>query len=220
MTSQMTRGNLTAGKITNLSTQEIAYFMFNPQEYTIAKSNTWSPRETNGSNLPLVSFAQGGPQSISLTLYFDTQRQNTDVRAHTAKLWKMMMIDETKRDPVTGKGSPPPVAFQWGQLYFKAVMLSLNENFTLFSSSGTPLRCKVTVSLQQYIDEGDLPAQVSGQQSAGTTSTTTQMQQGDRMDNVAANNGQPPENYRQIAEDNNIDNPNNVPTGTPLTVRR
>jgi hypothetical protein len=39
------------------------------------------------------------------------------------------------------------------------------------------------------------------------------------MDNVASQNGMPPESHRQIAEDNNIDNPMNVPTGQPLTVR-
>jgi hypothetical protein len=214
-----TRSGLSAGKITNLATNAVVYFMFNPQEYTISKSNTWSPRPVNGANLPLVSFSQGGPQSISLTLYFDTQRQNSDVRAHTAPLWQMMMINEATRSTVTGKGEPPPVAFEWGQLYFKSIMLSLSEQFTLFSSAGVPLRSKVTVTLQQFIDEGDLPPQVPGATSSGTGGTTTQMQQGNRMDNVASQNGMPPESHRQIAEDNNIDNPMNVPTGQPLTVR-
>jgi hypothetical protein len=215
-----TRGGLSPAKITNLSNNKVVNFMFNPQEYAISKNNTWSPRPVNGANLPLVSFSQGGPQSISLTLYFDSQRQNIDVRGYTSPLWEMMMIDETNRDSTTGKGAPPPVAFQWGQLYFKAVMLSLNEQFTLFNSSGIPLRCKVTVSLQQYIDEGDLPPQVSGQQTTTSTTTTTQMRQGDRLDHVATQNGMPPDSHRQIAEQNNINNPLNVPPGTTLSVNR
>ncbi len=215
-----TRGNLTAGKITNLSNSKIVYFMFNPQEYTISKTNTWSPRQVNGANLPLVSFDKGGPQSISLTLYFDSQRQNSDVRGYTASLWEMMMIDETKRNATTGKGEPPPVAFEWGQLYFKAVMLSLNEQFMLFNTSGVPLRCKVTVSLQQFIDEGDLPPQVAGQQPTSSSTTTTTMREGDRLDHVAAQNGMPPESHREIAEQNNINNPNNIPTGTNIQVRQ
>ena len=47
---------------------------------------------------------------------------------------------------------------------------------------------------------------------------TQRMQEGDRMDNVAVQNGQSPSNYRQIAEQNNIDNPQRVPSGTPLRV--
>lgn len=215
-----TRGGLTAGKITNLSNNKIVYFMFNPQEYTITKSNTWTPRPINGTNLPLVSFQQGGPQSISLTLYFDSQRQNGDVRSYTAPLWEMMMIDETKRNTTTGKGEPPPVAFEWGQLYFKAIMTSLNEQFMLFNTSGVPLRCKVTVTLQQFIDESDLPPQVPGQAPATTTTTTTTTREGDRLDHVAAQNGLPPENHRQIAEQNNVNNPLNVPPGTNLQVRQ
>lgn len=213
-----TRSGLTAGKITNLSNNKVVYFMFNPQEYTITKSNTWSPRPGNGTNLPLISFQQGGPQSISLTLYFDGQRTGTDVRGYTTNLWEMMMIDEAKRNTTTGKGEPPPVAFEWGQLYFKAVMLSLNEQFMLFNSSGVPLRCKVTVTLQQFIDEGDLPPQVSGQTTSTSTTTNTQVREGDRLDHVASQNGMPPESHRQIAEQNNINDPLNVPTGTNLQV--
>jgi len=215
-----TRGNLSAGKITNLSNNKIVYFMFNPQEYTITKSNTWTPRPINGTNLPLVSFQQGGPQSIALTLYFDSQRQNSDVRTHTASLWEMMMIDETKRNATTGKGEPPPVAFEWGQLYFKAVMLSLNEQFTLFNTTGVPLRCKVSTTLQQFIDESDLPPQTAGQQPTSSSTTTTQMREGDRLDHVATQNGLPPESHREIAEQNNINNPTNIPTGTNIQVRQ
>lgn len=216
-----TRSGLTAGKITNLSNNKVVYFMFNPQEYTISKTNTWTPRPINGMNLPLVSFQQGGPQSITLNLYFDAQRQSGgDVRGYTASLWEMMMIDETKRNPTTGKGEPPPVAFEWGRLYFKAILLSLNENFTLFSSAGVPIRCKVTVTLQQYIDESDLPTQVAGQTPTNTSTTTTQMREGDRLDHVATQNGMPPENHRDIAEQNNINNPLNVPPGTNLQVSR
>jgi len=215
-----TRGNLSAGKITNLSNNKIVYFMFNPQEYTISKSNTWTPRPINGANLPLVSFQQGGPQSITLTLYFDSQRQNTDVRGFTTSLWEMMMIDETKRNATTGKGEPPPVAFEWGQLYFKAVMLSLNEQFTLFNTTGVPLRCKVSVTLQQFIDESDLPPQVAGQQPTSSSTTNTQMREGDRLDHVAAQNGMPPESHRDIAEQNNINNPLNVPSGTNIQVSK
>jgi hypothetical protein len=100
-----------------------------------------------------VTFSNGGPQSVTLKLYFDTTRNPSNVRAFTAPLWKMLMIDEDTRDTVTGKGQPPAVAFEWGGLYFKAVITSMTETFKLFDAEGIPLRCEVSVTLQQYIDE-------------------------------------------------------------------
>lgn len=165
-----------------------------------------------------MTFSNGGAQSLTLNLYFDTTRSPSNVRAFTAPLWNMMMIDPDTIDQTTGKGQPPQVAFEWGGLYFKAIITTMSETYLLFDPEGVPLRSKVTVTLQQYIDESDLPPQIQEQLANESTQTTQQMQEGDRMDNVASSNGQPSSNYRQIAEQNNIDNPNRVPSGTPLRV--
>jgi hypothetical protein len=218
MTAPLTRGNLKPASLTNLNTTEIVNFMFNPFEFSISKTNTWTNRPVTGINVPLVTFKNGGAMGLTLNLYFDTTRNPSDVRAFTAPLWKMMMIDEEQADPTTGKGEPPPVAFEWGGLYFKAIITTMTETFLLFDPDGIPLRCKVSVTLQQFIDESDLPPQVQEQIANEQTQTTQQMQEGDRLDNVAVQNGQPPSNYRQIAEQNNIDNPQRVPNGTPLRV--
>ncbi|GIK28269.1 MAG: hypothetical protein IT298_15765 [Chloroflexi bacterium] len=226
-----TRGNVEAAKITNLITEEVVYFQFNPTDFTISKSNTWTPRVVAGLNLPLVSFSQGGPQTITLNLQFDNAMgwrlpptgsvdpaptEIVDVRSFTQPLWKMALIDTTNVDSA-GKGSPPPVAFEWGDLYFKAIIKQITEKFQLFSPEGIPIRSLVTISLQQYIDETDVPPQVAAAMAA-EQSQTTQFTEGERLDNVAAQNGGDPSDYRTVAENNNIDNPNNVPTGTTLQV--
>lgn len=218
MTAPTTRGNLNPAKITNLNTSEIVNFMFNPFEFTISKTNSWSNRPVTGINVPLVSFTNGGAQSLTLNLYFDTTRSPSNVRAFTAPLWNMMMIDPNTIDTNTGKGQPPQVAFEWGGLYFKAIITTMSENFVLFGADGVPLRSKVTITLQQYIDESDLPPQIQEQLANEQAQSTQQMQEGDRMDNVATQNGQEPQSYRQISEQNNIDNPQRVPTGTQLSV--
>lgn len=218
MTAPTTRGSLNPAKITNLNTEEIVYFMFNPFEFTISKTNSWSNRPVTGINLPLVSFTNGGAQSLTLNLYFDTTRSPSDVRAFTAPLWNMMMIDPDTIDTNTGKGQPPQVAFEWGGLYFKAIITTMSENYVLFNAEGIPLRSKVTVTLQQYIDESDLPPQIQEQLANEQAQSTQQMQEGERLDNVASQNGQQPGSYRAIAEQNNIDNPQRVPNGTTLRV--
>jgi hypothetical protein len=218
MTMNLTRGGLTPATITNLKTQEAVRFMFNPYEFTISKSNTWQPKPVVGQNVPFVTFQQGSAQTLSLTLHFDSLAQNQDVRAHTAPLWKMMLIDEQSVNTQTGKGEPPPVAFAWGPLYFKAVITSMSEKFTLFSAAGVPLRCTIQISLQQYVDETQ-PAPQMPQAGAGAdVSTSITLTQADRLDQVAANSSGSSSNYRQVAEANNIDNPLRVPSGTQVRV--
>src|SRR5262252_2644084 len=124
MTLNLTKGGLSPATITNTITNEVVRFMFNPHEYNISKSNTWEDKVVTGLNLPLVTFKNGGPMTLSLTLHFDSQALKGDVRAYTAPLWKMMMIDEQGKSQRSGKGEPPPVLFEWGKLHFKAVLTS------------------------------------------------------------------------------------------------
>ena len=133
MSTLLTKGGLTPGSIKNLSdTSKEVKFMFNPFEYTIAKSTTWNETTVTGRNVPLVSFQSGSAMTLSLNLYFDTLDTRTSsgtytsVRDHTLNLWAMMMIDESNVNSTSGKSEPPPVAFEWGEVYFKAVITSLS----------------------------------------------------------------------------------------------
>ena len=206
----LTKGGLAPATLTNLDTNEIVNFMFNPFEYTLSKRNTWQDKPLTGQNLPYINFQQGGAITLKLTLHFDSQSAGTDVRNFTDKLWKMVMINEDKVDAKTGKGQPPPVVFDWGKLHFKAVITSLTQHFTLFTETGIPLRCTVDVDLQQYLDE----AGATGTAQAGTVTTSAPVTtvQGQRLDNMTAD----PNDQRRVAENNNIDNPLNVPRGTKL----
>ncbi len=145
----LTKGGLAPATLTNLDTNDIVNFMFNPFEYTLTKRNTWQDKPVTGQNLPYINFQQGGAITLKLTLHFDSQPTGADVRTYTEKLWKMVLINEAKVDAKTGKGQPPPVVFDWGKLHFKAVITNLTQHFTLFTETGIPLRCTVDVDLQQ-----------------------------------------------------------------------
>jgi hypothetical protein len=221
MTLNLTRGGLAPATITNTITNDVVRFMFNPFEYTISKSNTWQDKPVAGLNLPMVTFQQGGAQTLNLTLHFDSQALKADVRGYTAPLWKMMMINEQGKSQRSGKGEPPPVAFAWGKLHFKAVITSMSEKVSVFTDTGVPVRCTVEISLRQYIDEADVPPQMP--QASGNKKPAAQSKkvvQGERLDHIAASQGNSPSSYRQIAADNNINNPLNVPAGTSLKVTK
>ncbi len=206
----LTKGGLAPATLTNLDTNEVVNFMFNPFEYTLTKRNTWQDKPVTGQNLPYINFQQGGAITLKLTLHFDSQAEGKDVRNYTDKLWKMVLINEAKVDAKTGKGQPPPVVFDWGKLHFKAVITNLSQHFTLFTDTGIPLRCSVDIDLQQYLDE----AGETGTAQAGTTPASAPVTavQGQRLDNMTKN----PNDQRKVAEKNNINNPLKVPTGTQL----
>ncbi|GAB1420220.1 hypothetical protein MASR2M15_03090 [Anaerolineales bacterium] len=209
-----TRGSLKRAKITNLSNKEVVNCMFNPYEYSISKTNSWTEKGVIGQNIPDITFSKGGAKSLNLTLHFDTQTQKKDVRKVTSPLWKMTLIDDSKKDQVTQKGEPPTVAFEWGALYFKAIITSLTEKYTLFDESGTPLRSEISINLQQFQDETQMPAQVPGLDQ-GAAPNVIKIVEGTRMDHIAASSGQ---SQRAVAEKNNIDNPLNMPNGKNMVV--
>ena len=216
----LTKGGLAPATLTNLDTNEVVNFMFNPFEYTLSKHNTWQDKAVTGQNIPYVTFQQGGAITLKLTLHFDSQDENKDVRNYTDKLWKMVMINQSKVDAKTGKGQPPAVAFDWGKLHFKAIINDLSQQFTLFSETGIPMRCAVDISLQQYADEANAMGEAQSgnasslSSSSGTPAAPTTAVQGQRLDNIANS----PNDQRKVAEKNNIDNPLNVPRGTKLKV--
>lgn len=153
--------------------------MFNPKEYTFSKQNSWTAKQSKGSNVAKYEFGSGQPATLQMQLFFDTYTNiksppgadgsPKDVRKeYTTKIWEMMKVD-----PALGtigssggsgggakhkKGRPPVVGFQWGSMWsFKAVITNLKERFTLFMPNGMPVRSTLDVTFQQIQDKDDYP---------------------------------------------------------------
>lgn len=216
MTQNLTRGGLAAAKMINLSNNEEVLCMFNPFEYSIAKQNSWQQAAEIARDAPRVTFQRGGTMSLTLQLHFDTLAENKDVRDTTNKLWKMMMVDESTEHAASGKSAPPEVAFSWGRLYFKAVITNMTQKFSLFTAEGTPVRALVNVTLMQMFPDNEFPEQPGGAASAQSVVQAVTVTEGDHIDNIAAETGDPSD-WRALAEQNNVDNPLNIVPGQQLT---
>ncbi|MFQ5420811.1 MAG: hypothetical protein ACE5EY_10680, partial [Anaerolineae bacterium] len=156
-----TRGNLVAARIFevddngNETGSNAVSCMFNPFEYTVSKSNTYSERSRNRSSTPQIEFQKAGAQTLKLSLTFDTYEAGEDVSQTTNKLWKFM---EPKQEGSGDDKQPPPeVAFEWGVFHFVAVITQMTQKFTLFKNDGTPVRAKVDVTFTQHKDVNDHP---------------------------------------------------------------
>jgi hypothetical protein len=201
--------------------------LFNPTEYAITKTNTWTFKEVQGQSLPPPEFGGGAPRSITLSLLLDNSllEDSQTVKDITDKLFKMMEVDDGQ--PAGGtRASPPKLTFRWGAVdTFLAVCTSLTVTYQLFEPNGMPIRADVKLDLKQA-DQASTAS--SGSAQKGTNPTTRAMeghgvhtvQDGDSLPSIAYRAYGDATRWRAIADANGIDNPLHVRRGTPLVVPR
>lgn len=191
--------------------------MFNPFEYTVSKTNTYQEDSTNRSDVPTVEFQKAGPQTLRLSLIFDTYEADEDVSRTTVKLWKLMEAKTRQESGKTRKIPPPEVAFEWGVFRFVAVITNMTQKFTLFKPDGTPVRAKVDVTFTQHKDLKDYKHQnpTSG---GGDVERVWRVVAGDRLDTIAHRVYGDATKWRVIAAHNRITNPLALRAGQQLTI--
>jgi hypothetical protein len=191
--------------------------MFNPFEYSVSKTNSYTEKAKNQSNTPAAEFSKAGPQTLKLELFFDTYESGDDVSLTTNKLWKLMETNVVDQESTTKKASPPEVAFEWGVFCFKAFITNMTQKFTLFKMDGTPVRAKVDVTFSQYTDEDDYPPQnpTSG---GGDIERFWPIVSGDRLDAIAYQVYGDATKWPVIAERNKIRDPLALRSGQNLII--
>jgi hypothetical protein len=203
--------------IENLDTGERIPVLFNPKEYRISKYNSWRPAATSGANLPVTTFANGQPATMSVQLFFDTYTTKMDVRRHTNKIAKLMEVN-VREEGESIKLRPPKVKFHWGLSWtFKAVITNMTQNFTLFLPTGTPVRAIVDVTFQQIEDERKFPGQNPTSGGAGGRRGHV-VAVGETLDIIAFQELGDAAAWRRLATLNGITDPLRLVPGSLLTV--
>ena len=111
---------------------------FNPQEYSITKTNVWTIKPVTGTDTPKPEFGGGMPWTIRVQLLLDSSLLGVDksIKDDAIKLLKMM-----ESGGGGGGGSAPPfVTFKWGSIESpKMVGSSLSIRFVMFRPNGEPV---------------------------------------------------------------------------------
>jgi nucleoid-associated protein YgaU len=219
-----TRSNLQAARIFEVDASGEAKSggvsvdcMFNPYEYSVTKTNSYKEERQNRSDVPSFEFEKAGPQTLKLTLVFDTYESDADVSLTTNGLWKLME-SKTRREGTRNKKVPPPeVAFEWGVFRFVAVITDMTQKFTLFKPDGTPVRAQVDVTFTQHKDVNDYPNQnpTSG---GGDVERVWRVIAGDRIDTIAYEVYGDATRWRVIAEANHLAYPVKLRAGQQLLI--
>jgi len=119
---------------------------FNPTTLRLQMANSIDSGNSKGRQ----NWTYNGTSSSTLTveLVFDTGDEGTssqpaDVRDKTAMVRRFMLPKEKSAD------APPSVRFHWGSFVLTGVMTSASEDLELFTSEGTPLRAKMSISIKE-----------------------------------------------------------------------
>lgn len=193
--------------------------MFNPYEYTISKTNSYTEKSQNDADTPHAEFTKAGAQTLKLTLVFDTYETKEDVSLQTRKLWDLMLT-KTQNDTQQGaKVSPPQVAFHWGIFKFVAYITNMTQKFTLFLHDSTPVRAKVDITLTQYTDVDDYRGERTNPTSGGGPKERMWcVSAGDRLDLIAQEVYGTASQWRRIARHNQIMDPLALKPGQQLRI--
>jgi nucleoid-associated protein YgaU len=171
---------------------------------------------------------------MTLDLFFDTTENGmgegaVSVATKTDKIFQLLKIRPNHH-------SPPVCDFVWGSSgfpgnhlgdqvggnqrrgKFRCIVDNVKQRFTLFSSEAIPLRATLNIALREFRTlEDQLPA--LNRNSPDRTNSHV-LQRGESLSAVAGKHYLRPSRWRQIAEENGIEDPRRIAPGTVLRLPR
>lgn len=199
---------------------------FNPERYTVTKAVQIAEIAIPGLDSPVQQFVRGQTEKVNFELFFDTTEFGMvegvkDVRDLTGPVYKLLKVTKETH-------APPRCQLRWGAgeklLAFGTnekpfcLLESVNEEFTLFSPSGVPLRAKLSVSFREAwtIDQqlAETPRQT------GDRTKARALGAGQTLTHLAWQEYGDAGEWRPIADSNDLDDPLAVFPGQMLRVPR
>jgi nucleoid-associated protein YgaU len=204
---------LTKAQITIEHTGETLSVLFNPEEYTINKDNNFAAQAIPGLSGPLLQFVNGNMRTLEMELFFDTWDGTVlpkpDVRDYTNQIIKLMEIDPELH-------APPVLKVAWASLQFRCVLARASQKFIMFDSGGQPVRARVTVTFNEYID-ADREAKDVSRQTADYSKVHVVLA-GETLSSIAGKRYDDPTAWRPIAIANGLDDPRAIAVGVELRI--
>jgi hypothetical protein len=194
-------------------------FDFNPAELTLARRAQWkvttTPIERDGS---LPEFMGGEPREMNVEIFLDSSDEPTS-NTVLKKVESLLDCCAVTYSSIAAKQpSPPWVVFQWGSFStarFTAYVSSVDVSYTLFSTTGVPIRATCRLHLHE------IPSRTKGQNPTSGALTAQRVHRvvaGDSLQSLAWREYGNAAAWRSIAEANSIDDPTRLTTGTELVL--
>jgi hypothetical protein len=187
--------------------------LFNPEEYTINKDNNFASQAIPGLSGPILQFVSGNLRTLEMELFFDTWDTPTlpkrDVRELTGPFLALMDIDRDLH-------APPVLRVVWASLQFRCVLARAGQKFIMFADTGAPVRARVTVTFNEFIDAEREAKEINRQTSSFSKVHVVTL--GETLSGIAAALYEDPQAWRPIALVNGIVDPRSIVPGQRLIV--
>ncbi|MFD7135580.1 LysM peptidoglycan-binding domain-containing protein [Streptomyces sp. NPDC059894] len=192
---------------------------FNPSQLTLSRQSQWKSTPTPAVRDGVVpEFMGPEPREMSVEIFLDRSDDpdSNDVMKQVESLLECCEV--TTKSIAAKQPSPPWVIFQWGSFStarFTAYVRSVEVSYSLFGTTGMPIRATCQVSLHE------IPSKTKGQNPTSGALTARRVHRvvaGDSLQSLAWREYGDANVWRAIAETNGIDDPRHLPTGTELVL--
>ncbi|GAA4049543.1 CIS tube protein [Parerythrobacter jejuensis] len=162
-------------------------FSFNPETLSLTLGNQVNEEEEGDDTVVTVKNTR---PRLSITLYFDTSEEGTDVRAGNNGTEALKHLAQPPGEAVI-----PQVKFTWGGFAFVGFIESISETLDFWSAEGIPLRSSIQLSMSgsaleelpsQAMQTAEVDAPIGG---LGTTALATKAGNSKKGRDVAKKNG-------------------------------
>ena len=198
---------------------------FNPATYTVSRTVSYGGNQNdNGTqlqqkNYPVLNYTGGNNDTLSLELMFNKyefQHYSNQVKYTSDDLSIIKEVKEIEALTLLKDSlhRPPLCKFVWSSFSFEGYVTSFSANYTMFLDDGTPVRAKVNLTIQGAESGND--AKIPFQSPDRTKSRT--LQEGQQLWEIAYEEYENPEMWREIAKANGIRNPLNIKCGMQLVI--
>ncbi|MEV7090543.1 LysM peptidoglycan-binding domain-containing protein [Streptomyces sp. NPDC093085] len=192
-------------------------FDFNPSQLQLSRRANWKTTPTAAVRDGAVpEFMGPEPREMTVEVFLDRSDdpESNDVRKKVEALFSC--CETTAASIAAKQPSTPWVVFEWGSFStarFYAYVSSVEATYTLFHTSGTPIRAVCQVRLHE------IPGSTPGQNPTSGALTSRRVHRvvaGDSLQFLAFREYGDANAWRTIAEANAIDNPHELVPGTQL----
>ncbi|MEV0528935.1 LysM peptidoglycan-binding domain-containing protein [Streptomyces sp. NPDC050439] len=194
-------------------------FDFNPAQLTIGRRANWTVTPTaDNRDGAMPEFMGSEQRQMSVEIFLDSSGKPTSNQVLKKVQTLLDCCGVTPKSKKADQPSPPWVIFQWGSFKtarFTAYVASVDASYTLFGTSGVPIRA--TCQLQLH----EIPSDALGQNptsGALTAQSVHRVVAGDSLQSLAWREYGDATVWRAIAEANGIDDPSALTAGTELVL--
>ncbi|MER5490182.1 CIS tube protein [Streptomyces sp. NPDC002454] len=192
-------------------------FEFNPAQLSLNQRTQWKATPTAAvREAAKPQFMGAEPREMTLEIFLDSSMK-PDGDTVMKKVKSLLDCCEvTEKSLASDQPSPPWVRFEWGSFAtarFTAYVSSVEASYTLFGTSGVPIRATCRVHLVEIPGPTRRQNPTSG---ALNAQRVHRVVAGDSLPSLAWREYGRAGAWRAIAEANGIDDPSRLPTGTEL----